>query len=311
ASSRAPLREEAYAVLDTSLAVLGSISATDGGLHGPAQGWQDPLAFVTGVPSAGYQASVVVEDESGRLPLPHIDDATLQRYLEGLGCARADAERVIDALSVWTKQDYSATTYEADPHQYEAAALPYAPPQRPLHTWDELRAIRVTRELFFDEHGQWNDLGRRFCADASLHSFAHVNINSARSSVLIALGLDPQQTGNIERLRSDPKATPFFRTVGEASAAWGADLATITVGADALCLRLKITVSQGGRIFHLEAVVANGNTPAPAPPPPATNGGAPGTTGTGAESTPAVRNWTRNRIDYPFRILELHEDTGP
>ncbi len=307
AGKRAPLREEAYGVLNATLAVLASVAATDGGLYAPAQGWKDPLTFVTGVPSPGYQAQVSFADESGLLSLPHTDPVTLQRYLEGLGLARTDAERVLDALLVWTKPDYTATTYEADPHQYENAALPYAPPQRPLHTWEELRSIRVTRELFFDEQGEWNELGEKFRAGLTLHDIGQINLNSAGSSVLTALGLDAQQTGNIAHSRADPRATPFYRSVPEASGAWGTDLGAVTAaGVTTTCLRIHVTISQGGHVFRLEAVVTSGKAPATTTVNPRIS-----TAAAAPDTTPAVRNWTRNRIDSPFHILELREDTGP
>jgi hypothetical protein len=308
ASSRAPLREEAYSLLDASLGVLASINATDGGLHSPGQGWQDPLAFTEQVPDKGYTAQVVVEDESARLPLQHTDAATLQRYLEAIGCLRADAEKVVDALQVWTKQGYTALTNEADPHQYESAPLPYGPPQRPLRSWEELRAIRVTRELFFDPEGRWNELGRKFRAGVSLHNFARVNVNGASAEVLVALGLDPQSATRIEQVRTDPHTTPYQRTLGEASTSWGTDVSTLPAGADALCLRVKVTVALGSRVYRLEAVVTPGSNGPAAPPPNA--GQAPGTTNP-TEGTTAVRSWSRNKVDYPFRILELREDTGP
>ena len=312
ASSRAALREEAYNVLDATLAVLASVNATDGGLYAPGQGWADPLTWVKGIPAAGYQAHVDFADESGLLSLPHVDDTTLQRYLEGIGCASADAEKLVDALNVWTKRDYSARTTEADPQQYESGPLPYAPPQRALRSWEELRAIRVTRELFFDEQGNWNELGGRFRADATLHNIARANLNATRTPVLTALGLDSTQTGQIERNRADPHALPFFRTAAEASGAWGADLTAVNAGTTVLCLRVRITVSQGGRVFRLEAVVTPGTAPAApaAPPPPPPNTPA-GSAAAAPETIPAVRNWTRNRIDYPFVILELREDSGP
>jgi len=314
ASSRAPLREEAYSTLEASLGVLASVSTTDSGLHSPEQGWKTPLAYTTQLPDKGFVTKVEVLDESGKLSLPKIDPPLLQRYLETLGCSKTDGEKVVDALMAWTRSDYSAVTNEADPHQYEGSSLPYAPPQRPLRSWEELRAIKVTRALFFDEQGQWNELGRAFCENLSLHSFTPVNVNTAPTVVLVALGMDPSQSDVVERARADPHTKRYFPSVPEASAAWGTDLTRLPVGADATCLRLRITVNQGSRIFRLEAVVVPGNTAAQtagqgqaaAPAANATAGDAAKST----EGTTAVRSWSRNRIDYPFTILELREDSG-
>lgn len=317
ATSRAPLRAEAYSVLETSLAVLSSLSSTDGGLHAPGQGWSNPLAYVAEVPSAGYTADVVIEDESRKLSLPKIDESVLQRYLETIGLPRADAERAVDALLAWTKSSYTAHTYDADPRQYESAPLPYAPPQRALRSWEELRAIRVTRELFFDEQGNWNELGQKLRADLSLHSFAATNVNAASPTALVALGLEASQSEVVERMRA-LQTTPFQRTVSEASTAWGTDLTALHASANVTCLRLLISVHQGGRNFHLDVVVSSGNAAASSQNASGTNNGSTTTSSSDSSSTtskietaPATRAWSRKSIDYPFVILELREDTGP
>jgi hypothetical protein len=87
-------------------------------------------------------------------------------------------------------------------------------------------------------------------------------------------------------------------------------LSQVGLGADVLCLRVRVTVKQGARVFLLEAVVQPGSSSAPA---------------TAAAKTPAStsdpaiapatpvdpRALTSKSIDYPFRILELRESDGP
>lgn len=314
AASRTALRDEAYSALEVTLAVLADASANDSGLHAPQQGWDNPLDYAGYEPPAGFDIAVTFEDETGKLPLASASEAVLQHYLETIGATSTEAERLTDALLAWTKADYLPRTSEADPQTYENAALPYAPPHRPLHTFEELRAVAIARELFFDADGRWTELGGRFRADVSLQTFTSVNVNTARPSVLVALGLDPTHAVALaEELTPAPDPThdpKFYRSIAEAAAVHGAELTQAGLGADVQCLRVFVTVRQGARVFTLEAVVQPGNTPAAGP---ATAATAASTTAANASPATPVdpRTLTRKSIDYPFRILELRETDGP
>ncbi len=320
AASRTTLRDEAYSALQVTLAVLADVAANDGGLHSPQQGWDNPLAYAGYEPPAGLDITVSFEDETGKLPLGSINEAVLQNYLETVGASRAEAERLTDALLAWTKADYVPHTSEADPRVYENATLPYDPPQRALHSFQELRAVAVARDLFFDADGRWTDLGEKFRVDASLLPFTQINVNSARPAVLVALGLDPARVTALAEELTPASAMPhdpkFYRTIAEAAATHGAELTQAGLSADVQWLRIRVTVRQGARVFNLEAVVQPGNAPAqaaatattaaPAPTPPA-----PAATTTTTTVTPVdPRPSTSKRIDYPFRILELQENDG-
>ena len=309
-AGRGTLRDEAYSALEVSLAVLADASANDGGLHAPQQGWGDPLVYAGYEPPAGFGITVTFEDETGKLSLASTGEVELEQYLGTIGATAIEAERLTDALMVWTKADFLPASSEADPRTYESSALPYAPPFRAIRSFDELRAIAVVRELFFDEDGRWTELGEKFRTDASLHSFNRVNVNSARLSVLMALGVEPAQAGLVAdemALGRDPTREPkFYRTINEAAAVHGATLAQSTLGADVQCLRVHVAVQRGFHVFHLEAVVqpggGGGAAPAAAPP----------TDPNARPPTPVdPRAITRKSIDYPFRILELRETDGP
>ena len=313
AASRTALRDEAYSALEVTLAVLADVSANDGGLHSPSQGWDDPLDYSGYEPPPGFTVAVSFEDETGKLPLASVSETVLQHYFETIGATTAEAERLTDALLAWTKADYLPRTSEAVPRIYENAALPYAPPHRALRSFEELRAIAIIRELFFDPEGQWTGLGEKFRADVSLQSFDHVNVNSARPSVLVALGVDPTRTITLaDELAPapDPIRDPkFYRSIAEAAAEHGAELMAAGLGTDVQCLRVRVTVRQGARVFQLEAVVQPGNTPARTPAPET----ATTTTDPNASLATPVnpRALTRKSIDYPFRILELRETDEP
>ncbi len=314
AASRTALRDEAYSALEVTLAVLADASANDNGLHAPQQGWDNPLDYAGYEPPAGFDIAVTFEDETGKLPLASTTEAVLQHYFETIGSTTSEAEQLTDVLLAWTKADYLPRTSEADPQTYENAPLPYAPPHRPFHTFEELRAVAVARDLFFDADGRWNELGGKFRADVSLQTFTSVNVNTARPSVLVALGLDPTHAIALaEELTPvpDPVHDPkYYHSIAEAAGVHGAELTQAGLGADVQCLRIFVTVRQGARVFTLEAVVQPGSASATGAAPAAPTAPAPD-----ANATPATpvdpRTLTRKSIDYPFRILEIRETDGP
>jgi hypothetical protein len=309
AANRTTLRDQAYGGLEVTLAVLADVSAADGGLHAPQQGWDRPLEYASYEPPPGFDVSVSFQDETGKLSLPTVNEAVLQHYLETIGASVSEAERLTDALLVWTKKDYLAGSSDADPRNYENSPLPYGPPQRALRSFEELRAVAVARELFFDKDGNWTELGRRFRSDSSLYDF-----NSANSSVLVGLGVEASQADSFSRdtaaAGKDPSGNRYYRSVAEAAGSLGTAAAQTGLGADVQCLRIQVTVKQGGRIFTVDAVVQPGS-----------GGGAQaGVTDPNADPadpnapppTPVdPRSLTRKSIDYPFRILELREIDGP
>lgn len=311
AASRTLQRDQAYAALEVTLAVLADAAANDGGLHAPQQGWDNPLDYADYEPPAGFAVAISFEDETGKLPLAAATDAVLQNYCEAVGATQIEAERLADALLAWTKADYLPGTSDTDPRTYENSPLPYAPPYRALRTYEELRAVAVVRDLFFDEDGHWTELGEKFRADSSLQSFTQVNVNSARPSVLVALGLDSARAVSLaESLTSAPtpgREAKFFRSINDAAAEHGGDLGQMGLGADVQILRIRVTVREGAHVFELEAVVQPGNNSAPSP---ARTAAAP-IDPNARESTPVdPRSITSKRIDYPFRILELLEKDG-
>lgn len=301
AAREVSLRNEAYSALEVTFAVLADVAVADGGLHGPAQGWADPLGYAGYEPAPGTRIEVSFEDESGKLPLATAEPATLHRYAEALGIPPADAERLVDALQAWTEAGHVAAFPESDPQRYATEPVPYEAPARPLRSFEEFRAVAVARDLFFSPDGRWNEVGMRFREDASLHRFGQVNVNSARPSVLVALGLDPNAAIAVaERLAGGEGLAPtFYRTLPEAAAAAGAEIAGGDLGASVQCLRIRIVVRQGPLGIRLEAVVAPGagGGAAGAPSPDNDPGALP------VEPRPA----SIKRVDYPFRVLEIRE----
>ena len=113
--------------------------------------------------------------------LPHADFQSLRDLFLLLGQKQSDAERLADALLVWMQQGYEPVdSFSARATDYERDALAHDPPQRSLHSFSELAAIRYVRDLFFDDQGRPNELWRRFADSVSLYDFNQPNINGAR-----------------------------------------------------------------------------------------------------------------------------------
>lgn len=311
ASSKTGLQQEAFSALEASLAVLADYAAVDNGLHAVEQGWQRPLEMMNYVPAPGYRVEVVIEDESGKFSLPGADETALRGYLAAIGCPATSLDKIVDSLLVWTKADYVPQGVDVSAENFGGASLPYDAPQRPLRSFEELRAIPACRELFFDEDGYWNALGRQFIAGASLYAFSTSNINSAGMEGLLAQGLDVAQIESLLRARDLAKSSnSFFRSAGEMSGVLGKDVvAPAGLGTDAVCLHLIIKVRRGSRDYRLDAWVIPAGTTAPTPPP-ALPRRREDTATDGSVQNPAKRSSPRNKVDSPFQILELRENNG-
>lgn len=303
AADQARLRREAYSALEATLAVLADFRAQDRGLFSPAQGWDQPLEYAGYTPTDGRTVSVTLEDESGKLSLPRADAATLEVLLEILGLPRSDAERVADALLVWTRADHVSKSVEATAGQYERAALPHHPAGRPLRSFAELASVATARDFFFDRDGQPTPLARDFAANVSLYSFDRMNLNAANPVALAVGGLAPDQMDAMQTYLKQQKRAGhpgFFRAVSEAAVVFGS-APMQAFGAETAAVRITVTVQDGMAIFRMSAVVAppGGATLAvPILPPDQTAASVPQ-----ENAGPVVK-----KLDYPFKVLEIRED---
>ena len=73
----------------------------------------------------------------------------------------------------------------ADNQAYDQAVIPYRSPGRSLRSFEELRAIGVAREAFFDELGRPTALMEGFRRCVSLHDFPAVSVNFAEPEALL------------------------------------------------------------------------------------------------------------------------------
>ncbi|MEO6874274.1 MAG: hypothetical protein ABI222_05585 [Opitutaceae bacterium] len=312
------LRQEAYSALEVTLATLQSFSHADGGLHNPAEGWNDPLGFAGWTPREGVTAEVTLEDESGKIPLARVDATTLTNLFEAWQMAPPDAQRLTDALLGWMRKDYVSSS--GQPPDYDQMSLPYNAPGRSLRSFSELAAIDYAKDVFYDQLGRPNDLWRRFAATFSIFNYQQINLNAAQPDVLTALGFtDPAQhqrmndylTGTGAYAAQGPR---WFTSVNDAAAVLGSVAPPLT-GATVRALRVNIVVREGRAEFGLSAVVAPSGgativrttaTSASA----AASGSTTTTSTTTSPTTPAVAPATpAARLNYPFTLLEIKENT--
>jgi general secretion pathway protein K len=311
------LRREAYSSLEVTLAVLEDFRLVNNGLHSPAEGWSDPLGFAGWTPRDGCTVEISFEDESGKLSLPHIDQATFKNLFEQWGISRTDADKLTDVLLAWMKKDYVASARAPD---YEQSSLPYAAPLRSMRTYTELAAIDFARDVFYDRDGRPNELWRRFASTISLLDFQKTNLNSTGGDVVVALGqLDRSQqqqltnylNGTGDRARSGPS---FFQSTADAAKTLGVSALPNAYGTEISALRINVTVHQGRSAFRLSTVVAptGGATTVKGTAQTnqlttTTNSAANSSTPTPATAAAASTDATK-KLNYPFTLLEIKEN---
>lgn len=302
AAERRELRAEAYSALESVLAVIAAQQKEEGALHGPDENWSRALAESGYLPAKGREVELSFEDESGRISLPQADAVTLQTALEAAGQSQADAERMANALLAWMRDGDANTARDLDAPDYESNEPAYQPAHRALRSWQELSAVEMNRRVFFDEAGRPTDVLRAFMRDFSLYSFSKTNLNGAKESVLVTLGLNPSEAGALENHRLRPRRPDedgFFKSMTDAATVLGSAAAPDRFGTEMAALRINVTVRQGGIVFRLTTVVAS-------------PGGAGATVSARATARPAPEGATppteRKRLDYPFTVLEIRED---
>jgi len=180
------LRQEAFSALEVTLAVLEDFRQADSGLRSTAEGWGDPLTWAGWTPSEGRTVDVTFQDESGKIPLAHIDLPTLTSLFEYWQMVPEDAEKLADAILGWMQQGYVYST--ALNTDYADAEVPYAEPGRPMRSYSELAAVDVAKQAFFDENGIPNGNFWRFVNDCSLFTYGQPDVNGANADVMAAVG---------------------------------------------------------------------------------------------------------------------------
>lgn len=316
-ADRSGLRAEAWSELELALAVIGEVRTIDRGrLHAPEQGWGDPRAYLGLAPRNGLEISYEFTVENGKLPLPAMSERELTDLLRALGQEDAEAANLADALLGWMKPGREAEDARADDQAYDQAVIPYRSPGRSLRSFEELRAIGVAREAFFDELGRPTALLNGFRRCVSLHSFPAVSANFAEPEALQAVGFSSQGILRARTHRADPSTrasgmAPYFRSREECLAALGGGNAARVTSLISL-LRVRVTVREGLASCTVGALVALDNAvsfpPAAAPEQANPGGAVPAAPAAGAGRPSSA---PRQVQLSPFPILEWEETGAP
>ncbi len=324
------LRMEGYSALEVTLATLEDFRQVLNGLHSPAEGWGDPLAFAGYTPSEDRTVEVTFDDESSKLSLPNTNAQVLARLFEVWQVPKPEAESAADALMGWMKRDHVYTT--AISPNYDHGSVPYEVPGRSLRTFDELAAIEKVRDIFYTDDGRANDLWRRFVDNVSLLNFAKPNLNAAKPDVLLALGqFDLSQQQNITDYLSgegmfQSSGPGYFKSLNDAQTVTGSAGGNSGAFATTIsALRVNILVREGRSEFRLAAVVTTGNAASPvqttatstrpktsSSPTTTPTPNAAGTTANGANAagnaTGTAAGANSKNLNYPFTLLEIKEN---
>ena len=335
------LRVEAYSALETVVGVLEDFRIVNNGLHSSAEGWQDPLVFAGYEPKPGRTIEVSFIDESGKLSLPAATEQSLKDLFKVWEVPPTDSDKLVDSLLTWMKKDHAPITAGVTrAEDYERDPLPFLPPGRSLRNWAELASIDGVREVFFDEEGNPTELGKRFTEAFSLYKFDKPNVNAVVGDTLQAVGGydEFQRNRLIEYVTGEGayahKGPGFFNDVGEVSRIASSSGQTTggEFGTTISALWIVVTVREGRGAFQLRALIApksGGATIPEAGTYPGSIGANAGQTTTSAASTAAgttggqtARATTggstggtntgtataAGNLNYPFTVLEIHEN---
>jgi general secretion pathway protein K len=165
----------------------------------------------------GYWVRVV--DESGKINLNQVDEATLRQAFVNLKFDVKESEALTDAILDWRDTDSLVRMHGAESDDYLAQKVPYPAKDGPFDTLDELLLVRgVTPALFYGRGGApaLRDL-------FSVYSVGGVgnapNLLTANALVIRAiLGVDPDMAEDLVRRRVDANPTELggmFSTGGK------------------------------------------------------------------------------------------------
>lgn len=291
------VRSFTYSMLEVALATIHEVGLIDDGtLHAPEQGWGDPLNYAGIQVPNGWEVSITISDESGRLPINTMKEDALNRMLEesfdfDFGTARELSSMLLD----WIDPDDSRRLNGAESEDYLRRRPPYRAANKPLQNLEELRLLEVWEEAFFQSDGRPNERFQKLDSMVSVLNGAPANLNSSPQAVLELLAL---QGGYDERFLFDGLGDlPYLQELpGSADGQQS--------GVEAKLLRVTVSLRRGQVPFTVSALVepnfqtGGGGGGRGAPPGSADNEGPK----TGASSE-------QQAMQYPFRIIQLSEYT--
>lgn len=289
----ADVRSYAYSILELSLATIHEVALIDEGkLYAPEQGWGRPLEYANVAVPNGWEVSVEIEDEGGKLAINTMEEALLNKMLEetfefDFGTARELSSMLLD----WIDEDSSKRLNGAESEDYLRRNPPYRAANGPLQSLEELRLLEIWEDEFFDEEGQPNELFTKLSNMVSVYHSGAVNLNKAPAEVLELLAL---QDGYDEEYIFDGLDQPYLTQIpGSANPA--------NSGVEIGLLRVTVSLRRGNVPYTISAFVEpNFNTQS------ATGGNTPGQR-SDSDTPRTGTSEEQDAIAYPFKILQLSE----
>jgi general secretion pathway protein K len=202
--------------------------------------------------AGGYWVRVV--DESGKINLNRVDEASLRQTFVNLGFEVKPSEELTDTILDWRDTDSLVRLHGAESDDYLGQRTPYPAKDGPFDTLDELLLVRgVTPALFYGREGPGlRDLFTVYSAGASNSP----NLLTASALVIRAvLGIDEEMAEDLVRRRVDATATDIGSLFSSGSGARGLNFglpAVVTVdsigylGAGGITRRVSAVVQRQG-----------------------------------------------------------------
>ena len=154
-----------------------------------------------------------VEDEEGKVNLNTAAQEVLARLFEATLCiSSSQAQELADAVVDWRDPDSAAQPKGAEAGFYESLSAPYGCKDAAFESPDELLLVRgFDATIYKNIRGYVTVVGS-----------GRLNINTAKTPVLLAVGLDVPLSGKIVRYRRGPDAR--WGTLDDGFFASGADI---------------------------------------------------------------------------------------
>ncbi len=204
-------------------------------IDGSAGRWvADGRLYTVTVP--GGVAHVAIRSEAGKIGLNVASAKTLAALMGELGVGPKQSAALADAVLDWRTGTMQRRAFGAKAPEYEAAGLPYAPPNDDFETGDELGLVR----------GVTPDLARRLAPYLSVFQTGDPDPALADAIVRRATaGAGEVATGDIDRIGLAPAPAPVLRIAVTVDLVTGGHATTHTV--------VRLALDAVGRPFQILA----------------------------------------------------------
>jgi len=293
------VRSFAYSMMEVALATVQEVALIDEGkLYAPEQGWQDPIAYSGITIPNGWEVSVQIRDEGGKLPINTVNqngDLLIKLLEEIFEFDFGTTRELVSTLQDWIDSNDTRLLNGAESDdEYLRRNPAYKAANSPLQSLEELRYIKVWEDEFFDEDDQPNDQFQRLSSLVTVLHGGAVNLNASPAEVLEILAL---QDGWQDDYLFDGLEEPYLTSAPESASEESASV-------EVSLLRVTVNIQRGDVPYAISALVeptfsADGE-----------GGNAAGGNRPGSDSDDSPKTGIASEqeaIQFPFRILQLNE----